>query len=156
VLAGHRRRPVLKAVAGAAFVSGLLLPAVAGPSPTVDRDAVARGIVLWRDAASGGAVAQVSGAATQPDEVLDGLRERGVHRVDVVVVSSTARSAATAVAALRSRLEVGTVWQPADGRIPDADVPQVGDRLLVGGITVEARTVAPQLLVDVRLPPGPV
>jgi competence protein ComEC len=146
----------VRAVALGGAVAVVLGGALGPPVPaSAGADVVATGVDLWRSSA-GGAVVTLSGHAGTADAVLDGLRARGVRELDAVVLASATRPATDVVVALRARLDVGLVWQPDGGSVPDATAPAPGDHLDAAGVIVDVRRTSPTLLVDVGVEAGSV
>ena len=101
-----------KASGAALVIAGLLAPAAAQaatPPVLVALD----GASLWR---AGGATVLVVGGRAHADTVLTGLREAGVDRIDLVVVTVSSRDAIVDVVATRTL--VRAVVRPGDVDVP--------------------------------------
>ena len=70
------------------------------------------GAELWRGSGPGAATVLVVPGNARGDDVLAGLRRRGVRRIDLVVLRSPGPSAAGILEVVRSRLTVDQVWAP--------------------------------------------
>jgi competence protein ComEC len=131
----------------------------AGPV-VVDGEAVGSGATLWQ--AGGAAVVVVDGRAAD-EAVLAGLRDRGVARLDVVVLRTAARGAADVAATMRRRWPGVAVLGPAgsasaptrgdgdggDGRIT---VPPAGAAVDLGGLRLTVTvSAAERLEVQIEL-----
>jgi len=144
--AAGRRAPRVAAPVAALGVVGVLLgPVVVPPAGALDGVALAPGSRLWR---RGAVVLVLDGG--DPGRLLDGLRRRGVRRVDVLVAAGGGRTVAGTVAVLRDRLDVGLVLAPSGHRIRDASAPASGVALEVGALRVDVLRARPRLEVAVR------
>lgn len=146
VVAWRRSCRVAMSAGTAAAALVVLAPslAMALPSPPQSALTPARGAELWRD---GGVVLVLDDA--DGASLLEGLRDEGVGRLDVVVAERGSSTAATTVLLLRSRLAVGVVLAPEDHRIRDARVPAEGGVVRVGGLEVAVVDTQPTLEVEV-------
>jgi competence protein ComEC len=154
----HRRHRGATATRGAAAlvaVAVLAHGAAAGrTSDVIDDEAVGPGARLWQN---GGAAALIVDGRARAAAVLAGLRERGVVRVDVVVLRTATVGAADVADTLRRRWPAVVVLSP-EGLVPaprreDADrvaVPATGTVIDLGGLrlTVSGST---QERLDVRI-----
>ncbi|CAN5800291.1 hypothetical protein BH24ACT3_BH24ACT3_05930 [soil metagenome] len=143
------------AVAFAAALVVLFVPALSLRQTPPVALAVAEGATLWRSAGPlGGADGSVLvlEEATSPARLLEGLRRSGVRRLDVVVSASGGRAAADAVVALQPRYRPRLVLVPDGHRVPHGTVPNAGASLVVGGVHVRIDGVRPDLAVNVAVP----
>ncbi len=125
------RPPPLRLLAVPVAALAVVAPAVALRSPSAE-ERVAPGLVLHR---AGGATVVVADG-TKPLDALEGLRNAGVRRIDVLVVDGRAAAELARVLAHRWRI----------GRVIDAGTtPPV--RIRVGGLVV---AVAPPAVPDVH------
>jgi competence protein ComEC len=141
-----QRRHVRVARGGAALVGGVVLAhaaAAAGGPGVIDGEAVGPGAQLWQD---GGAAAVVVDGRAREEAVLAGLRDRGVTRLDVVVLRTSAPAAAEVAAVLRRRwpavLVLGPSGSAAGRRIADlgpVTVPTGGSVVDLGGLRLTVR-----------------
>jgi hypothetical protein len=83
LVAAALRRPSARPLAWAALLALALAPLWVGTRPVPGRPVVAGGPHLWR---AGGATVLVADGTGRPHEVLAGLRDAGVLRIDVVVM----------------------------------------------------------------------
>ena len=178
VAAGARVRPpqrrhVSVSRGGAALVAVVVLghaAAAAGGHGVIDGESVGPGAQLWQ---GGGAAAVVVDGRAREEAVLAGLRDRGVARLDLVVLRTAAPAAAEVAATLRRRwpgvlvlgpagsavaarrlADLGSVAVPAEGSVIDVG----GLRLTVGGSERERLDVGVALLRapdSARAPPLP-
>jgi competence protein ComEC len=126
--------------------------AVRGPG-VIDGEALGPGARLWR--ARGAAVVVVDGRA-RDQALLSGLRDRGVARIDVIVLRTAARGAAGIAATLRRRWPGVVVLAPErsaassgpEGLGPLA--PAGGTVIDVGGLRLTVISGSPERL-DVRI-----
>ncbi len=146
---GRRTSLVLRS----AMVLVILLPGISElrSRPGVGAATVDGGAQLWQGS-RGGIVLQVDGR-TDAGRVLASLRERGVERLDLVVVSSPSRAAGRAVADLRSRLEIRGVWAPERHQVRGGYSPVRGEVLEVGGVRVTVVSTDERLVIQVDRPP---
>jgi competence protein ComEC len=122
-----------------AVTAGIALAVAANLQPsaraaTADDDgavALGPGATGWH--AGGGAVVEVDGRATDA-AVLAGLRDRGVDRLDAVVVRTRAPAAAAVVATLRRRWPRLVVVAPPGAPVPGAVAPPTGTVLTAGAL----------------------
>ncbi|MGH9184130.1 MAG: ComEC/Rec2 family competence protein [Acidimicrobiales bacterium] len=144
VAAGRRHRPIRSAGAGLAVlvVAATALFPSRGPLEGLE---VTPGATLWRD---GGTVVVVDDPA--PGRLLEGLRDQGVARVDVVVSRRGRGRVASTLAILRDRVPVRLVLAPERHRIADAAVPLRGGAVAVGDLRVVPVRTSPTLQVQVR------
>ena len=113
------------------------------------------GAELWRGRA-GAAVLVVPGDA-RADAVLAGLRQRGVRRLDLVVLRSAGPQAAAILAVVSERLDVDLVWAPRGSPAPEAVPPPVGrggGRGAAGPGPAGGGATRGGAGVDLRRPPG--
>ncbi len=108
------------------------------------------GAELWRG--SGGAAVLVVPGNARADAVLAGLRQRGVGRLDLVVLRSAGPQAAGTLAVVTERIGVDQVWAPRGSPAPGADQPPV-TAVEAGGLRVHADPVGERLDVDVEVAP---
>ncbi|HSL59702.1 MAG TPA: ComEC/Rec2 family competence protein [Acidimicrobiales bacterium] len=136
------------AAAGWVLVLGTLAaPGVAlARAPAAGALDIAGGAVLHRH---GDAVVLVVDGAVRADEVLAGLRRRGVDAIDVVVCRSGGARVAELVALVGQRHPLGVVLAPVGHRVPGGVVPPAGARLAVGGLEVQVEPRAGALHVEV-------
>ncbi len=138
---------VVGAVAGALVVlAPALEPVLVAPGEVVAA-APARGAQLWRSGAVVVVLDDADGAS-----LLEGLRARGVRRIDVVVARRGSSPLAATVSLLRSRLAVGAVLAPEGHQIRGAVVPAVGGMVEVGGLRIAVGANEPVLDVEVIAP----
>jgi competence protein ComEC len=98
-----QRRHVSVTRGGAALVAVVVLvhaAAAAGGRSVIDGEAVGPGAQLWQ---GGGAAAVIVDGRAREEAVLAGLRERGVARLDLIVLRTAAPAAAEVAATLRRR-----------------------------------------------------
>ena len=156
--AGGRWR-ALGVGAGAALTVATLavaVAAVARPGPDLAGRPLGLGAEAWR---AGGAVVVVVDGRARPSAVLDGLRQAGVDRLDVVVVRTPSRAAIEVAALLRQRWRGSAVLVPRSGVAPaaavpvlaGAGVPPAGATVEVGGLRLRATEVADRLVVDLEV-----
>jgi competence protein ComEC len=151
-----RRAPVVQGVAGVVAVVVLVHAAGASSGPAViDGEPLGAGATLWQ---AGGAAALVVDGRARAEAVLAGLRDRGVARLDVVVLATAAQGAADVATTLRRRwpgvVVLGpegapSTGVPADG-VGSVSVPPTGAVVDMGGLrlTVAASSVE---RLDVRI-----
>ena len=127
--------PARRGLALGAAVAVLLVPSVAvatrGPADLVD-DQPAFGLRLWRS--QGTTVAAVDGG--DPSRVLDGLRTRGIRRIDLLVATRTGPRALAALAAILDRHDVVTLTGPARLDVAGLRPLPPGDPARAGPFTV--------------------
>jgi hypothetical protein len=169
---GRRRRRTTKAmrVAAGALTLAVLAHAAGGRSSgVIDGEALGAGATVWR---AGATVLVVDGRA-RAGAVLEGLRDRRVARIDLVVVRTGAAGTIGIVAALRRRAPGVIVLGPqgygqggSSGRRGPADVstPPAGAVIEIGRMRLTVTEASPERLdVEVELmagtgaraPPGP-
>jgi competence protein ComEC len=141
----------VKAACSVAIVAALLAPALALRA-TPPRSVAVPGGQLWRG--GGGTVLVLAGAPRQA-ALLEQLREVGVRRIDLVVVSGSPRSGAATVALLDHRWPGGQVWATQTTAVPGAIAPAVGDAATVGTVVVSVIATSPGLAVQVRVGGAP-
>lgn len=141
----HRR---LRRVFGVMFVASLLVPAVTLRATSSASIGVASGATLWRR--GDGVVLVVGDARARPTDVLEGLRRRGIGRVDLYVSASGGRTAVVLLETVRSRVDVVEVWQPVNGSLTGAQVPASGQTTSVGALEVRVDANEPRLTATVR------
>ncbi|MGH9228429.1 MAG: ComEC/Rec2 family competence protein [Acidimicrobiales bacterium] len=143
--------------AAALLTVGVLVHAAAtGRGPrVVDGEAVGPGAQLWQ---GGGAAALTVDGRARDAAVLSGLRDRGVARLDVVVLRTSALGAAEVAATLRRRWPGAVVLGPAgsgaaarrvDG-VGSVTVPTTGTVIDLGGLRLTVTGSSPERL-DVRI-----
>lgn len=148
VLAGRSgRRRTGVALAGSALVLLLAVPRLGGgglPPGMVE----VGGAELWRGGA-GATVLVVPGDA-RAGALLSGLRQRGVGRLDLVVLRSAGPQAAATLAVVAERVEVDQVWAPRGSPAPEADEPPA-TTLEAGGLRVRTRSSGERLEIEVAV-----
>jgi hypothetical protein len=118
------------------------------PENAVTLDTGAR---LWR--AGGGSVLELDGRA-HIATVLDGLRQAGARRLDVVIVRTATASAPATIDTLRRWGEVDRVLTPGDLAIPGAEAVTGTLEFSVDSLDVIVTTDDSRLVVDIgRGPP---
>ncbi len=152
LLATHRRRWMV--AAGAVVAGAAAVPALA-PGPVDGRD-LAAGARLWRR--DGATVVVVDGARKAAD-LLTGMHDADVTRLDVVVVCRPGPGSNAVVGPLLRRFPPRLILAPAGSTLPGATVVTAGEALGVGTLTVTVDAVNPSLVVRVgpaapRAPPG--
>ncbi|MFN2607198.1 MAG: ComEC/Rec2 family competence protein [Acidimicrobiales bacterium] len=130
---------------GLAVVAAAVVPALA-PGP-LDGRLVAGGARLWR---RGTATVLVLDGATSATEVLAGLHDAEVRRLDVVVAARPGRAAAAVLAPLLRRFPPRLLLAPPGTTVEGASVPDAGSLVAVGPLTVAVDAVAPALAVRVQ------
>jgi competence protein ComEC len=140
-------------VAGAVLVQA----AVGGRGPgVIDGQALGPGATLWQ---AGGAAALVIDGRARDEAVLAGLRDRGVARLDVVVLETAARGAADVADTLRRRWPGAVVLGPDDARPTAAEgarpaaAPRTGTVVDLGGLRLTVTANSPDRLgvrIEVR------
>ncbi|HYZ97370.1 MAG TPA: ComEC/Rec2 family competence protein, partial [Acidimicrobiales bacterium] len=141
---GGRWLPALAAVA----VLGHAGVASGGPA-VIDGEPLGAGATLWK---GGGAAVLVVDGRARGETVLAGLRERGVVRVDLVVLRTPAKAAAEVAGTVRRRWPGTAILAPeGTSRLPDrASIPPPGSVFDVGGLRLTVVTSSPERLdVDV-------
>jgi beta-lactamase superfamily II metal-dependent hydrolase len=121
----------------------------------VNGEAVGPGAQLWQ---GGGAAALIVDGRARDMAVLSGLRDRGVARLDVVVLRTAAQGAAELAATLRRRWPGVVVLGPEDSRsvarrvdgIAPVTVPSTGAVIDLGGLRLTVSASTPERL-DVRI-----
>jgi competence protein ComEC len=160
-----QRQCVSVARGSAALVAVVVLAhaaAAAGGPRVVDGEAVGPGAQLWR---GGGAAAVVVDGRASEEAVLEGLRDRGVARLDLIVLRTAAPAAAEVAATLRRRWPGVLVLGPAGSaaaarRVADLGpvaVPTGGSVVDVGGLRLTVHDSGTERLdvgVVVRRTPG--
>jgi competence protein ComEC len=152
------RRPWVRATRGAAAlvaVTVLAHAAAAARGPDViDGEALGPGARLWQD---GGAAALIVDGRARDEAVLSGLRDRGVARLDVVVLRTPARGAAEVAATLRRRWPGAVVLGPEGSASAtsgtggaDSVTPAGGTVIDVGGLRLTVMTGSAERL-EVRI-----
>ena len=156
------RRPRCIGVArgtAALTVGAVLAHAAAGRGPRLlDGESVGPGAQVWQ---GGGAAALTVDGRAREAAVLAGLRDRGVARLDVLVLRTTARGAAEVAATVRRRWPGVAVLGPegsaraargVDGVGPVA-VPAFGTVIEVGGLRLtvnESGTERLEVRIELR------
>ncbi len=155
------RRCLSVALGAAALVvvAALVHAAATGGGPgRIDGEAVGPGAQVWQ---GGGAAALIVDGRARAGAVLAGLRDRGVARLEVVVLRTAAQGAADMAATLRRRWPGVVVLGPAgaasaarrvEGLGPVA-VPTAGSVIELGGLRLTVTGSAPERL-DVRIALG--
>jgi competence protein ComEC len=153
------RRRCLDVTRGAAALTAvavLVHAGAVGRGPRlVDGEAVGPGAQLWQ---GGGAAALTVDGRAREAVVLAGLRDRGVARLDVIVLRTTAQGAAEVVATVRRRWPGVAVlgpegWARAAGRIDGVGpvaVPASGTVIELGGLRLTVDDSVTERL-DVRI-----
>ncbi len=151
LLARGRSRPALTRLALLALVAVLLAPAIrlhtVEPAAQVD---VAADAALWR---SEGRALVVLGGRVREDDLLAGLRERGVDRLDVIVCRTPAASLVVVVRDLQRRYGRAVVLAPEGSPVVGAEPPPEGATVAVGGLLASI-AVEPDRLTVVVEPSG--
>ncbi len=145
--AGRRR---LAGCAVAALIGVLVMPGIrlhTAAAPV--RADVATDAVLWR---SEGHALVVVGGRVREEDLLAGLRESGVTRLDVVVCRTDAAALHGLARTLEGRYGSLVVVAPPGSPPAGAEVPVDGSRLVVGGLRFDL-TVQPGSL-GVEVAPG--
>lgn len=125
----------------AAALVVLVLPALAlARRPDVDGAVLTDDAVLWRRGDA--VVVVVSGRPYEP-ALLEGLRRRGVRRIDVAVLAG--RSSLPALDVIRQRHPVRRVAAVEGAEISDAVPARPGDRIGVGPLRLVVAAVEPRL-----------
>jgi competence protein ComEC len=153
---GRRSVDVTRGVAALVTVAVLVHAAAGSRGPgVVDGEAVGPGAQLWH---GGGAAALIVDGRARQQAVLSGLRDRGVARLDVLVLRTAAHGAVEVAATLRRRWPGVVVLGPeASGstarRIDGAAsvaVPTTGTVIDFGGLRLTVTGSTPERL-DVRI-----
>ncbi len=151
LLARGRGRPARTRLALLALVAVLLAPAIrlhtVEPAAQVD---VAADAALWR---SEGRALVVLGGRVREDDLLAGLRERGVDRLDVIVCRTPAASLVVVVRDLQRRYGRAVVLAPEGSPVVGAEPPPEGATVAVGGLLASI-AVEPDRLTVVVEPSG--
>ena len=109
--------------------------AAAGVPGVIDGEAVGPGAQLWQ---GGGAAAVIVDGRAREEAVLAGLRDRGVARLDVVVLRTAAPAAAEVAATLRRRWPGVLVLGPAGSAAAARRVANLGPVAVpIGGTVVD-------------------
>ena len=161
-----QRRSVGVTRGSAALVAIVVLVHAAGAAGgpgVIDGAAVGPGAQLWQ---GGGAAAVIVDGRAREEAVLAGLRDRGVARLDVVVLRTAAPAAAEVAATLRRRWPRVVVLGPAGSaaaarrvaNLGSVAVPTAGTVVDVGGLRLTVQGSGAEWL-DVgvvlrRAPPG--
>jgi competence protein ComEC len=158
-------RPRLPSSATSAvrWSSGLVVAAVllhatlaTAPAPPDGRGDVGIGATVWQ---GGGAAVLVLDGRAESDRVLAGMRDRGVGRVDVVVLRTAASSAVGVASVVQRRWPAALVLAPGgspveDGGLSQVSTPRAGTVLDIGGLRLEVRDALPDRL-DVAVDTAP-
>ncbi|MBA3653331.1 MAG: ComEC/Rec2 family competence protein [Actinobacteria bacterium] len=136
VALGHRRTALV--AVSALVVSALLGAGRTGPN-VLGGEEIAAGLRAWRQ---DGATLIVVGEV-RPDAALAALRQRGIGRVDLAVLSTTAQRPAAALDAIKQRVHVRAVLRGGSTGVV------AGDRAAVGPWQIEVRTASPRVTVVV-------
>ncbi|HVT77144.1 MAG TPA: ComEC/Rec2 family competence protein [Acidimicrobiales bacterium] len=131
------------AVASVAILAVVGL-ALRGPAPTTAAT-IAPGVTLW---VVGGRSVLAIGARVPP-RVLDDLRARRLHRLDVLVETRPGRASADAVAPLVHAFHPRVVLAPEHHQIAGAYTARLGAEVDVGGAAVRVVDAGPPLRVRV-------
>jgi hypothetical protein len=141
------RRHVSATRGGAALLAVVVLvhaAAAAGGPGAIDGQAAGPGAQLWQ---GGGAAAVIVDGRAREESLLAGLRDRGVVRLDIVVLRTAALGAAEVAATLRRRwpgvLVLGPAGSAAAARrvanLGSVAVPTAGTVVDVGGLRLTVR-----------------
>ena len=146
------RGRLLRAAAAMALAVGLLVPAVAlrtsnPPFHTV----LDSGVEVWRHHHT---TVVLLGSNRSTERLLEDLRRTGIEAVDVVVADRGTRAQRDQTFALKKRMWVGTVIAPPGHRIGGATTVRSGQRVRVGGLTVDVVSHDPRLAVTVTTASG--
>jgi competence protein ComEC len=153
----RRHGSVTRGAAALVAVAVLVHAAAGGGGPSlIDGEAVGPGAQLWQ---GGGAAALIVDGRAREEAVLAGLRDRGVARLDVVVLRTAAEAAAEVAATLRRRWPGVVVLGPVgsasaaarrvDG-LGSVAVPTRGTVIDVGGLRLTVSGSGTERL-DVRI-----
>jgi competence protein ComEC len=144
----------------AALVVVAVLPGVAALGPAPPRTELSGVGTLWRapEAPHDGVLVLTAGA--EPADVLEQVRQAGVHHLDLVVAPNGGAAAEALVTVVRQRIAIDLVWVPAPrggaAREPPGIAgevrPSPGERFSGRGVTVEVTRARPTLdvAVDIR------
>ncbi len=127
-------RRVVHGCAAAAIVLAVSSTVVIAPSP--GHHLLGTATELWVSHGDPGAVVLVVSGRADPETVLQGLRDRGVRRVDLVVATSGGRTAASVVNTVRARIAVERIWAPRRHQIVGASAPAEGAGVVIGELAV--------------------
>lgn len=108
------------------------------------------GAELWRGRGAGAAVVLVVPGNARPDDVLAGLREQAVDRVDLAVLASPGPAASGILALVRQRVDVTTAWAPRGSPAAAVEEPPDG-AVAAGGLRVSTTADGERLQVEVEL-----
>jgi competence protein ComEC len=142
-------RPLRLAAAGTAAT--LLLAALTARSDAgVEMGTeITGGAALWR---RDGATVLVLAGNADGGRLLEGLRRRGVRRVDVLVLRSGGSGGARLAGLVRHRAEVRLALAPDGHTVPRAEAFTAGQRVRAGPLEVVALVGRPRLEVRVGSP----
>jgi competence protein ComEC len=104
-------------------------------------------------AATGATVLTIDGRV-RTDLVLTGLRASAVRSLDVVVVRTSSRAAATAAQVLQRRLDIGVVLAPDDSVVPGAVAAELGATISVPGLVLVVRAAGERVDVSIETDAG--
>jgi hypothetical protein len=96
------------------------------------------GAELWRGSGVGAATVLIVPGDARADAVLAGLRQRGVSRLDLVVLRSPGPTVAGILAVVRERVEVVAAWALPASPAADVTAPPATP-VEAGGLRVEVR-----------------
>ena len=148
VIGGRASRSLLVKAGYTVVVLALAMPAVSVRlTPPPLRTEPVAGAVVWR--AGGATVLELAGGV-HPDRLLAALRQAGVRRLDLVVLSSGGSTTAAQVGAIRHHWPVADVLEPSGGTVPGASVPSIGWASIIGALSVDVVAVRPRLEVSVE------
>jgi hypothetical protein len=140
-----------------AAVAVALVPVVAARwPPAIDGRTMVAGAHLWRDGPT--TVLVVDGSTTTAGRLMSALHAIDVRRLDVVVMARPGVAAARWIEPVLRRFPARLILAPQGHRLAGAVVPEVGTRIVAGGLAVDVDAVTPRLAVRVgpaRSPPSP-
>ena len=96
------------------------------------------GAELWRGSGVGAATVLIVPGDARADAVLAGLRQRGIGRLDLVVLRSPGPTAAGVLAVVRERVDVIAAWALPASPAADVTAPPIAP-VEAGGLRVEVR-----------------
>nr|MBA2610216.1 hypothetical protein [Actinomycetota bacterium] len=127
------------------LVAGVVLLALRGP-PAANGVEVDAGARLW--VLQGRSVLAIGGRVSP--RVLEGLRERHVHRLDVLVVTRPGTAAADGAWPIVQAFRPRVVLAPEHHQLAGARTARRGAMVQVGGLRVDVTDGGPPLAVTVR------